>query len=179
MDPATRGDPVSPLRWTCLSTRNLAGALTKAGHPGPDRTVARLLREQGYSLQGNAKVAEGAQHGDRDAQFRYIAGRASEFMAAGDPVVSVDAKKKEKIGNFANGGAESAAGGPARAGERARLPLRRGRQGDPLRHLRPGRQRRVGLGGHRPRHLRVRRADLAPLVGMRRFLPATPPRAGC
>jgi transposase len=106
VDPATRGDPVSPLRWTCLSTRNLAGALAKAGHPVSDRTVARLLREQGYSLQGNAKVAEGAQHGDRDAQFRYIAGRAGEFMAAGDPVVSVDAKKKEKIGNFANGGAE-------------------------------------------------------------------------
>ena len=106
VDPATRGDPVSPLRWTCLSARNLAGALTKAGHPASDRTVARLLREQGYSLQGNAKVAEGAQHGDRDAQFRYIAARAGEFLDAGDPVVSVDAKKKEKIGNFANGGAE-------------------------------------------------------------------------
>ena len=105
VDPETRGDPVSPLRWTCLSTRNLAGALTKAGHP-VRRTVARLLREQGYSLQGNAKVAEGAQHADRDAQFRYIAGQAGEFLTAGDPVVSVDAKKKEKVGEFANGGAE-------------------------------------------------------------------------
>jgi transposase len=106
VDPAARGDPVSPLRWTCLSTRNLAGALTKAGHPVSDRTVARLLKVEGYSLQGNAKVAEGAQHADRDAQFRYIAARAGEFLAAGDPVVSVDAKKKEKVGEFANGGAE-------------------------------------------------------------------------
>ena len=106
VDPAARGDPVSPLRWTCLSTRNLAGALTKAGHPASDRTVARLLKAEGYSLQGNAKVAEGAQHADRDAQFRYIAARAGEFLAGGDPVVSVDAKKKEKVGNFANGGAE-------------------------------------------------------------------------
>src|SRR6266571_1995311 len=106
VDPAARGDPVSPLRWTCLSTRNLAGALAKAGHPVSDRTVARLLREQGYSLQGNAKVAEGTQHADRHARFRYISDRAGEFLAAGDPVVSVDAKKKEKAGNFANGGAE-------------------------------------------------------------------------
>jgi hypothetical protein len=68
--------------------------------------VARLLKAEGYSLQGNAKVAEGAQHPDRDAQFRYIAGRAREFLDAGQPVVSVDAKKKEKVGEFANGGAE-------------------------------------------------------------------------
>lgn len=106
VDPQTRGDPESPLRWTTKSTRNLAGALTKAGHPVSDRTVARLLREQGYSLQGNAKVAEGAQHADRDAQFRYISDRASEFLGAGDPAVSVDAKKKEKVGQFANGGRE-------------------------------------------------------------------------
>src|SRR5712691_5153819 len=106
VEPESRGDPESQLRWTCLSTRNLAGALAKAGHPVSDRTVARLLREQGYSLQGNAKVAEGTQHADRDAQFRYISDRAGEFLAAGDPVVSVDAKKKEKVGNFANGGAE-------------------------------------------------------------------------
>src|SRR5712691_3854798 len=106
VDPQARGDPKSPLRWTTKSTRNLAGALTKAGHPVSDRTVARLLREQGYSLQGNAKVAEGAQHADRDAQFRCISDRAGEFLGAGDPVVSVDAKKKEKVGQFANGGRE-------------------------------------------------------------------------
>jgi len=106
VEPEARGDPQSPLRWTCLSTRNLAGTLTAAGHACSAPTVARLLKAEGYSLQGNAKVAEGAQHPDRDAQFRYIAARAREFLDAGDPVVSVDAKKKEKIGNFANGGAE-------------------------------------------------------------------------
>src|SRR6266568_1566955 len=95
VDPATRGDPVSPLRWTCLSTRNLAGTLAKAGHRCSAPVVARLLKAEGYSLQGNAKVAEGAQHADRDAQFRYISARAGEFLGAGDPVVSVDAKKKE------------------------------------------------------------------------------------
>src|SRR6266702_818512 len=103
---ATGGDPESPLRWTCLSTRNLAGALTAAGHRCSAPTAARLLKAEGYSLQGNAKVAEGRQHPDRDAQFRYIAARAREFLDAGEPVVSVDAKKKEKAGEFANGGAE-------------------------------------------------------------------------
>src|SRR6266700_3847008 len=102
----SRGDPESPLRWTCLSTRNLAGALTAAGHRCSAPTAARLLRAEGYSLQGNAKVAEGRQHPDRDAQFRYIARRAREFLDAGQPVVSVDAKKKEKAGDFADGGAE-------------------------------------------------------------------------
>ena len=106
VDPGARGDPESPLRWTLKSTRELARALTAAGHACSDRTVARLLRGEGYSLQGNAKVAEGRQHPDRDAQFRYISDRAREHMDAGQPVVSVDAKKKEKVGNFANGGAE-------------------------------------------------------------------------
>jgi Rhodopirellula transposase DDE domain len=106
VEPASRGDPQSPLRWTCLSTRNLAATLTVAGHACSAPTVARLLKAEGYSLQGNAKVAEGAQHPDRDAQFRCIAGRAREFLDAGQPVISVDTKKKEKIGQFANGGAE-------------------------------------------------------------------------
>ena len=106
VEPESRGDPQSPLRWTCLSTRNLAGTLTAAGHACSAPTVARLLKAEGYSLQGNAKVAEGAQHPDRDAQFRYIAARAREFLDAGEPVVSVDAKKKEKVGQFANGGTE-------------------------------------------------------------------------
>jgi len=105
VEPESRGDPESPLRWTCLSTRNLAGTLTAAGHRCSAPTAARLLRAEGYSLQGNAKVAEGRQHPDRDAQFRYIARRAREHLDAGEPVVSVDAKKKEKAGNFANGGA--------------------------------------------------------------------------
>ncbi len=106
VEPDSRGDPQSPLRWTLKSTRNLAGALTAAGHRCSAPTVARLLKAEGYSLQGNAKVAEGAQHPDRDAQFRQIARRAREFLDADQPVVSVDTKKKEKVGNFANGGAE-------------------------------------------------------------------------
>jgi len=106
VEPDSRGDPESPLRWTLLSTRTLARELAGAGHPCSARTVASLLKAEGYSLQGNAKVAEGRQHPDRDSQFRYIAGIAREYLDAGDPVVSVDAKKKEKVGNFANGGAE-------------------------------------------------------------------------
>jgi len=106
VDPDSRGDPQSPLRWTLKSTRELARALAASGHRCSDRTVAALLKAEGYSLQGNAKVAEGRQHPDRDAQFRYISARAREFLDARDPVVSVDAKKKEKIGQFANGGAE-------------------------------------------------------------------------
>ena len=106
VEPESRGDPESPLRWTCLSTRNLADTLTAAGHRCSAPTAARLLKAEGYSLQGNAKVAEGRQHPDRDAQFRYIARTAREHLDAGQPVVSVDAKKKEKVGEFANGGAE-------------------------------------------------------------------------
>src|SRR5712691_11129842 len=106
VDPATRGDPVSPLVWTTKSTRNLAGALTKVGHPVSDRTVARMLQGMGFSLQGNAKVVEGKQHADRDAQFRYLAGQVGEHVAAGQPVVSVDTKKKENVGEYKNGGRE-------------------------------------------------------------------------
>src|SRR6266568_3282555 len=106
VDPGSRGDPESPLRWTTLSTRNLAAELTRQGHRvGPD-TVARLLKEERFSLQGNAKTAEGVRHPDRDAQFRYINGQAREHLAAGQPVISVDAKKKENVGNFRNGGRE-------------------------------------------------------------------------
>jgi hypothetical protein len=101
-----RGDPESPLTWTTKSLRHLAGELTVQGHRcGPD-TVRRLLRGQGFSLQANAKTMEGAQHPDRDAQFRYIAGQAREHMAAGQPVISVDAKKREQAGPYARPGRE-------------------------------------------------------------------------
>ncbi len=106
VDPATRGDPMSPLVWTTKSTRHLADALTKTGHRVSDRTVARMLRKMGFSLQGNAKVVEGAQHADRDAQFTYLAAQVTEHLAAGQPVISVDTKKKELVGNFHNGGKE-------------------------------------------------------------------------
>ena len=106
VDPASRGGPESPLRWTTLSTRNLAAELTRQGHrAGPD-TVARLLKEENFSLQGNAKTAEGARHPDRDAQFRYINAQARDHLAAGQPVISVDAQKKENVGSFRNGGRE-------------------------------------------------------------------------
>jgi hypothetical protein len=106
IDPATRGDPGSPLRWTCKSTHNLAGALTRHGHPVSPRTVARLLHEMGYSLQGNRKVREGARHPDRDAQFRHISRRVRGFQQAGQPAISVDTKKKELVGDFKNPGRE-------------------------------------------------------------------------
>lgn len=106
VDPETRGDPMSLLVWTTKSTRNLADALTRTGHPVSDRTVARMLAGLGFSLQGNAKVVEGTQHADRDAQFRYLNGLAEEHAAAGAPVLSVDTKKKELVGDFKNGGRE-------------------------------------------------------------------------
>ena len=114
VDPATRGDPMSPLRWTTKSTAHLAGELTGQGHQVTARTVASLLAAAGYSLQGNAKTVEGKQHPDRDAQFRYINEQVTAFQDDGSPVISVDAKKKENVGNFKNGGAESApAGSPS------------------------------------------------------------------
>ncbi len=94
MEPDTRGDPESPLRWTCKSTRELAQALTAQGHLVSDDTVGRLLKQQGYRLQRTVKTLEGAQHPDRDAQFRYLNQQAKVHLAAGQPVVSVDAKKK-------------------------------------------------------------------------------------
>jgi transposase len=115
VDPETRGDPMSPLLWTTKSTRNLAGALTAAGHPVSDRTVARMLREMGFSLQGNAKAIEGSQHADRDAQFGYLNQCVREHVDTGQPVVSVDTKKKELVGEFKNGGREyQPAGQPER-----------------------------------------------------------------
>jgi len=97
---------MSLLVWTTKSTKNLAAALTSSGHPVSDRTVARMLQGLGFSLQGNAKVIEGRQHEDRDAQFHYLAAQAAEHAGAGQPVISVDAKKKELVGEFKNGGRE-------------------------------------------------------------------------
>lgn len=106
VDRDTRGDPMSPLRWTCKSTRQLAGALQERGHQVGYRTVAGLLDQAGYSLQAAAKTLEGKQHPDRDAQFHYLNDQVKAFLAAGQPVVSVDAKKKELVGAFKNGGRE-------------------------------------------------------------------------
>ena len=106
VEPQERGDPMSPLRWTTKSTRKLAAELTAQGHKVSADTVGDLLRAEGFSLQGNAKTVEGKQHPDRDAQFRYINEQVREYLAARDPVVSVDAKKKELVGEFKNGGRE-------------------------------------------------------------------------
>jgi hypothetical protein len=106
VDPDARGDPMSPLRWTCKSVRRLAEALRQQGHQVSPQLVSELLRKSGYSLQANAKRLEGASHPDRDAQFRYLNEKVKAFLAAGQPVVSVDAKKKELIGRFKNAGRE-------------------------------------------------------------------------
>ncbi|MEU1520545.1 ISAzo13 family transposase [Streptomyces sp. NPDC005811] len=115
VEPDERGDPMSPLRWTTKSTRKLAVELTRQGHRVSADTVAGLLREEGFSLQANAKTIEGAQHPDRDAQFRYLNEQARDHRDAGDPVISVDSKKKELIGDYKNAGREwRPAGQPVR-----------------------------------------------------------------
>jgi Rhodopirellula transposase DDE domain len=107
VDPLTRGDPESPLRWTCKSTFALSAQLfVQHGIEVSDRTVAKLLRSHGYSLQAPNKSVEGTQHPDRNAQFEYINGKASDCIKQGFPVISVDTKKKELVGNFKNGGRE-------------------------------------------------------------------------
>jgi hypothetical protein len=106
VEPTTRGDPESPLRWTCKSTRRLARELTARKHRVGPTKVAALLREMGYSLQANRKTREGTRHPDRDAQFRQINRRVKSFQNHGQPVISVDTKKKELVGDFKNGGRE-------------------------------------------------------------------------
>jgi transposase len=106
VDPVTRGDPMSPLRWTCKSAAKLAVELQAQGHAASERSVNRLLHDLGYSLQSNRKTIEGKGHPDRDAQFQYINRRVKTFQRQGQPVVSVDAKKKELVGQFRNGGRE-------------------------------------------------------------------------
>jgi hypothetical protein len=106
VEPTTRGEPDSPLRWTCKSAEELARALREMGHQVSGRTVIRLLHEMGYSLQANVKLKEGKQHPDRDAQFGYLNEQVKRHQAAGAPVLSVDTKKKELVGEFKNGGRE-------------------------------------------------------------------------
>ena len=106
IEPVTRGDPESNLRWTCKSTRNLSEELSNMRHEVSHNKVGELLRQLGYSLQSNQKVLEGTDHPDRDAQFRYINEKLHEFQQFGAPVISVDTKKKELVGNFKNGGRE-------------------------------------------------------------------------
>jgi transposase len=106
IEPVTRGDPESPLRWTAKSVRNLADELKKMGHKTSHRMVAELLHEMDYSLQANRKTAEGSSHPDRNAQFEYIHRKVKEFQSCSQPIISVDTKKKERVGDFKNGGRE-------------------------------------------------------------------------
>ena len=106
VEPATRGHPMSPLRWTCKSVRVLAVELTRQGHPVSHQTVSEVLQRSGYSLQVNRKTREGAGHPDRNAQFEHISKRAKEFQQRGQPVISVDTKKKELVGDFKSAGQE-------------------------------------------------------------------------
>jgi hypothetical protein len=106
IDPVTRGDPRSPLRWTCKSTHQLSEALVRQGHPASPSSVRRMLQDLGYSLQANRKTREGTQHPERNAQFLYINRQVKAFQRGQQPVVSVDTKKKELIGDFKNGGRE-------------------------------------------------------------------------
>ncbi len=106
VEPVSRGDPESPLRWTCKSTRLLAGELSAAGHPASAWLVRQLLADLGYSLQANQKTTEGRQHPDRDAQFRHLNSRVGRQLRQHQPAVSVDTKKKELVGDFKNGGRE-------------------------------------------------------------------------
>ena len=116
IEPGTRGDPMSPLRWTLKSTRKLAAALGDMGHRISSWTVAELLRSMGYSLQATSKTTEGAQHADRDGQFAYLNGLAAERLAAGEPVVSVDCKKSAWSGR--SRGSHEMLWGPAGRGRR-------------------------------------------------------------
>ena len=116
VEDSARGDPESPLAWTTKSVKKLSDELTAAGHRCSPQTAWRLLHEEGFSTQANVKVTEGKRHPDRDAQFRYIAAQAKEHLAAGQPVISVDAKKKEEVGEYAQAGREwRPKGDPVRA----------------------------------------------------------------
>ena len=106
VEPVTRGDPESPLRWTCKSVRQLAAQLNRMGHQASHRMVAEILHGMDYSLQANRKTLEGASHPDRDAQFQHISEKIRAFQADRQPVISVDTKKKELVGNFKNQGRE-------------------------------------------------------------------------
>jgi len=106
VEPVTRGDPESPLRWTCKSLRQLATELGEQGHSVSHTSIGGLLKQLGYSLQGNRKTLEGSDHPDRNSQFEYINARVEEALSQGQPVISVDTKKKELVGQFKNGGKE-------------------------------------------------------------------------
>src|SRR4051794_27185747 len=122
VEPTARGDPEGPLRWTCKSLRRLANELRAQGHRISRTLVGELLHGLGFSLQANAKTHEGLSHPDRDAQFAFIDAKVKTALAAGEPVISVDAKKKELVGDFKNGGRGGRPQGAPPAGGGGELP---------------------------------------------------------
>ena len=156
VDPATRGDPTGPLRWTCSSAARLSRELQEAGHRVSERSVNRLLHALGYSLQANRKTLEGKQHPDRDAQFNHINRRVRAFQRRRQPVVSVDTKKKELVGPFEERGAGVASARSPRAGSGPRLSGQGPWQGDSVRRVRPDSRRRLGERRRRSRQGVVR-----------------------
>ena len=168
VDPATRGDPESPLRWTCKSVRSLAEELQREGHAVSYQTVAELLHEMDYSLQANQKTLEGSQHADRDQQFEYINRKAQRYLKQGEPVISVDTKKKELVGDFKNAGREWQPQGQPEEVRVHDFEIRepdKG-QGGSVRGLRPGPERRVGQCGSGSRHGGVCGGEHSPLVAL-------------
>ncbi len=131
IDPVTRGDPESPLRWTSKSAVKLAEALREMGHEVVDRTVLRLLKAKGYSLQANRKTREGTQHPDRDAQFQHINQTVAAALGAGEPAISIDSKKRELVGDFKAVGRVRALRSTSR-GPYPRLQRQRSRARDPV-----------------------------------------------
>ena len=179
VDPVTRGDPESPLRWTCKSTRRLAEELTRQGHRVGPRTVAALLHEAGYSLQANRKTREGLAHPDRNAQFEYINASVARSLLAG-PAGDLGRHEEEGIGRrFQERRPGVAAARGTRGGPRPRLPGQDLGQGDPLRRLRHGQQPGLGQRRHRPRHGAVRGQQHPPLVARDGPAPLPQGQASC
>ena len=148
VEPVTRGDPESPLRWTCKSVRKLAAELRHQGHQVSHQLVSELLHERGYSLQVNRKTREGGDHPDRDAPFEHVNTQAQAFLAAGEPAISVDAKKKELVGEFKNGGREWRPAGEPTPRARLRLPHPRSGSSHSLWGVRLGTECRLGQCGN-------------------------------
>src|SRR5271165_71431 len=164
---AMRGDPESPLIWTTRSVQHLADELAAAGHRCSPATAWRTLRRAGYTMQSNSKAAEGRQHPERDAQFRYIAAQAREHQEAGQPVISVDSKKREQAGNYGQDGAEWGPKGEPAVVRSHDFPDRDGRHAVPYGVLGRGRERRVRERRHRREHRRPGRGVGPPLVAAR------------
>jgi hypothetical protein len=150
VEPQTRGDPQSPLLWTCKSRRKLSASLRDMGHEMGRTLVGELLHKIGYRLQANRKTREGSSHADRDAQFHYLSDRVQEALATGEPVISVDTKKKELVGDFRNGGRKWRPQGSPEQVRGSRFPHSRAGTGSALWRLRYRRQRRMGGRGYRP-----------------------------